>query len=140
MGSHLFAFLLTAHGDVAWRREIFLGSVEPHGPACCKICKWRPIPLPGQCICLFFESVYKAECPSFLGDMHTGQQRPVTETPMFAPQLLWIYHLVIRLSHHDLSLGSLRPSQHDHSGVIGPQNRSTRPLYSLLSITSQQDV
>ncbi len=97
---------------------------------------------------MFFSSYLQEQLPLLavlvtkrLGGAHvyTGQKRPVTETPMFTPQLLCIYHLVIEPSHHGLSLEPLRPSQHHHFGVVEPQNRSTGPLYPPLPITSQQD-
>ena len=55
-----------------------------------------------------------------LGGAHvyTGQKHPVTETPMFALQLLCIYHLIIESSHHGLSLEPLRPSQHHTKGIL----------------------
>lgn len=46
-------------------------------------------------------AVHKVEFPSFVGAM-TGQKRPLSETPIVAAQLLWIYHLVIESSRHYL--------------------------------------
>lgn len=40
------------------------------------------------------------------------------ETPMFAPQLLCIYHLIVESSHYRLSLEPLRPSQHHTKSIL----------------------